>query len=58
MNDFIGSTNNQDLVFKTNNSENLRVTASGGYFGIGTSAPSAILDVKSTGTVKDHIILS
>ncbi len=41
---FLGSTNNAPLIFKTNNSEHLRLT-SNGYFGIGTSTPGYSLDV-------------
>ena len=36
---FIGTTDNNDLVFKTNNAEHMRLT-SGGYLGIGTTTIS------------------
>ena len=36
---FIGTTDDQDLVFKTNNTEHMRLT-SGGYLGIGTTSIS------------------
>jgi hypothetical protein len=41
---FLGTTDNQDLVFRTNNTEKARVTANG-YVGVGTSTPISILDV-------------
>lgn len=45
---FLGTTDAQDLVIKTNNTEKMRVT-SGGQVGIGTAAPnsSAILQIVS-----------
>ena len=44
---FLGTTNSEDLIFKTNNTEQVRVT-SGGDVGIGTSSPSAKLDINGT----------
>lgn len=44
---FIGTTDGQDLVVKTNNTERARIT-SGGDLGIGTNSPDAILDISST----------
>lgn len=41
---FIGTNDNQPLVFKTNNSEWMRVTATG-ELAIGNTSPSATLDV-------------
>lgn len=41
---FIGTTDNKDLVFKTNGSEKMRITAAG-KVGIGTIAPAASLHV-------------
>ena len=35
---FLGTVDNQPLVFKTNNAERIRITA-GGFVGIGTAAP-------------------
>lgn len=46
---FLGTTDAQDMVFKTNNTEKVRITTSG-QVGIGTAAPnsSAILQIVST----------
>jgi hypothetical protein len=41
---FLGTTDNTDLVFKTNNAERMRIT-SAGKIGIGTSTPIATLHV-------------
>ncbi len=45
---FLGTTDNKDLVFKTNNTENARITAAGNM-GIGISSPDASskLDITS-----------
>ena len=40
--DFIGTTDGQDLVIKTNNAERIRIT-SGGNVGIGTTSPAELL---------------
>lgn len=45
---FLGTTDAQDLVFKTNNTEHVRTLASNGYVGVGTPAPTAQLDVLLT----------
>jgi hypothetical protein len=49
--EFLGSTNNQPLIFKTNNTEQMRITPTG-KIGIGTTSPnpSAILDIVSNTT--------
>lgn len=47
---FIGTTDNQPLAIRTNNTEQMRVTATGSV-GIGTSAPAAKLQVVDTGDV-------
>jgi hypothetical protein len=41
---FLGTTDNVDLVFKTNNTENMRILA-GGNIGIGTPSPLAKLHI-------------
>lgn len=41
---FLGTTDNQDMVFRTNNTEKMRVQA-GGNVGISTSTPNSILDL-------------
>jgi len=41
---FIGSRDNSDVVFKTNNTEGMRLTTSGNI-GIGTASPTAELEV-------------
>lgn len=45
---FLGTTDAQDLVFKTNNVEYIRTLASNGYVGIGTPSPSSQLEVVLT----------
>lgn len=45
---FLGTTDAIDLVFRTNNTEKVRIM-SGGNVGIGTSTPGDKLDVLSTG---------
>jgi hypothetical protein len=45
---FIGTTDAQDLVIRTNNMERLRITSSGSI-GIGMSAPNAKLDIQNNG---------
>ncbi len=44
---FVGTTDSRDLVFKTNNSEEMRIT-SGGYVGINTNSPGSYLDVNGS----------
>jgi hypothetical protein len=43
---FVGTTDNVDLVFRTNNTEKMRITA-GGNVGIGTTAPNRKLELVS-----------
>ena len=49
INDFIGTTNSQHLKFYTVGNERMRLTT-GGYLGIGITAPSSVLHVNSAGT--------
>ncbi len=42
---FVGTTDAQDLVFKTNSVENMRILNSNGNIGIGTTAPTEKLQV-------------
>ncbi len=53
---FIGTTDNQDFVLKTNATEKMRVL-SGGFVGIGTAAPDAEFEVVSTATFNPHGII-
>jgi hypothetical protein len=51
-NDFIGTTNNKALVFKTNNNEAMRITAgSGSFVGIGTPNPLAKVHIATSNPV-------
>lgn len=48
---FLGTTTQQDLIFKANSLEYMRIssaTATPGYIGVGTAAPKSNLDVKGT----------
>src|ERR1051325_358943 len=44
--DFIGTTDAQDLVFKRNSSEVMRLYSASNYVGIGTATPGKKLDVQ------------
>jgi hypothetical protein len=46
---FLGTTDNQDLVFRTNNTEKVRVLSNGNV-GIGTASPNATLHVSTPST--------
>ena len=48
--DFLGTTDNQPLVLKTNNNEVIRVDTAGNV-GIGTTSPAATLNVKGSGII-------
>ncbi len=47
-NNFVGTTDPTDLVFRTQNIEKMRITA-GGFVGIGIAAPATPLQVKMAG---------
>ncbi len=57
----IGSSNSQPLIFKTNNTEKIRITE-GGRVGMGTTAPKGWLSVEAKGdglsSVEDRILFS
>lgn len=42
---FLGSTNAQPLIFRTNNVERMRILGTNGYLGVGTTTPTERLDV-------------
>ena len=42
---FLGTTDGQDLVFRTNNVERIRTTAGNGFIGIATPSPSEFVDI-------------
>ncbi|MDV7699271.1 hypothetical protein N6B72_20315 [Chryseobacterium soli] len=46
---FLGTTDNQDMVFRTNNTEKARIAANGNV-GIGTQLPTTSLDIVNAGT--------
>ncbi|MDA9563737.1 tail fiber domain-containing protein [Flavobacteriales bacterium] len=46
--DYFGTTDVQDVVFKTAGTERMRLDAAASYLGIGTTAPNAGVDVNST----------
>ncbi|PCI95608.1 MAG: hypothetical protein COB15_12010 [Flavobacteriales bacterium] len=58
---FLGTTDNVDLVFRTNNIEKARLLTSG-EFGIGTNAPTELLDINSNalrlrnGAILDYVL--
>lgn len=47
--DFFGTTDNKDLVIKTNNSEKMRIAANG-KVGIGTNLPNTLLEINNGST--------
>ncbi|GIV53724.1 MAG: hypothetical protein KatS3mg039_0242 [Candidatus Kapaibacterium sp.] len=51
---FLGTTDAVDLVVRTNNTERLRVSSSG-FVGIGTSSPSATLDVNGSARMTGNL---
>ncbi len=46
--DFMGTTDAQDVVFKTTSIERMRLDASNSFLGIGTTDPDAGVDINST----------
>jgi hypothetical protein len=53
---FLGTTDAQDLVFKTNNIENMRISNTTGNVGIGTITPSELLHLyKDSNDVKIYL---
>ncbi|MBV6406178.1 MAG: hypothetical protein GFGODING_02963 [Flavobacteriales bacterium] len=52
---FIGTTDNQDLVVRTNNTERMRVMGATGRVGVNTTAPTTFLDVSSPGLLQDAV---
>ncbi|MBC7412154.1 MAG: hypothetical protein H7331_06830, partial [Bacteroidia bacterium] len=52
---FIGTIDAQDLVFKTNSLENMRILNSNGNVGIGTNSPLVNLDVLSSGNTNINV---
>ncbi|SIQ96837.1 hypothetical protein SAMN05880574_1413 [Chryseobacterium sp. RU37D] len=56
-NNYIGTTDNQDFVVRTNNTEKMRVQA-GGNVGIAVTTPTATLDVNGTARVRNTPVLS
>lgn len=52
---FLGTTNNQPLVFRTNNTEKMRLLATGSL-GVGTTSPIQTLDVNGRMNVANGVI--
>lgn len=44
---FVGTTDGQPIVFRTNNTERMRLGATNGRLGMGTTAPTAILHINA-----------
>jgi len=52
----IGTDDNYDLPFETNNTERMRIQQATGYVGIGTATPAARLDVAAGTTTVNTVI--
>jgi hypothetical protein len=52
---FLGTTNNVDLAFRTNNQERMRITKAGDV-GIGTTTPFAALDVRRSNAGGNEVV--
>ncbi len=52
---FLGTTNTQDLIFKTNNVQNMVIQNSTGDVGIGVSSPGNFLDISAGSRSGTHI---
>jgi hypothetical protein len=48
---FLGTTDNQDLVLRTNNTERLRILGNNGFVGIGTNSPLVNLEVNGSAMI-------
>ena len=55
--DFLGTTNAQDLVFKTNAAERMRILQSNGFIGMGTSSPQQRLHLRRTSPAEPQLRL-
>jgi hypothetical protein len=53
---FVGTTDNKALVFKTQSTERMRI-GQGGFVGIGTTNPAALLDIAATNSTGSKDVL-
>lgn len=52
---FLGTTDNQALVFRTNNTEKMRIAANG-FVGVGSNAPATKMHILSTSTGGNSVL--